>query len=155
MKSMKLETKKIVDAYKILDNAKYQKLSDEDKVKLWKISRKLSPIAKKFTEEAEDAQKKLLPSEDFQDKLQKALLYEKMLKEDSKEEKPLSNEDYLKIVGDFKKYNQLVDSALKELYNKEETLEIELLSPDAFGKLMASNDWTLKQVAQLEFICDE
>ena len=48
MKNVELRVEDITAAYVLLGEAKYQKLSDEDKVKVWKISRKLFPVAEKL-----------------------------------------------------------------------------------------------------------
>ena len=151
MKELKLKTGEIVNAYQVLDEAKYQKMSDDDKVRLWKISRKLSPIAQKYEEERADANRKLVPSDDFNPKLQKAVEYER-LKKEGKEELPMTDEEYTSTLKEFKEYEGLLKKALKDLEEKENEIEIEPLSEEAFGKLMASNDWTLRQVDLLEFI---
>lgn len=152
MKSMKLKTKEIVDAFKILDQAKYQKLSDEDKVRVWKITRKLGPIAGKFNEEKEDAEKKLIPYENFFDEVQKALKYQGLVEKGVKDNLPLTEEQHKKITQDWNNYQLLVIKATKELNDKEEDIEFEPITEDAFGCLMNSNDWTFGQAGVLEFI---
>ena len=155
MKKLKLKTALINDAYKVLDTAKYSNLTDQDKVKLWKIFRKLHPIATKLEEEKQDASKRLAPNEDLLARLQKCVQYEKLM--DEKADKslfPMTDEDYIKTVKEYRDYKKLLESALSELEDKEEELEIEVLSEDAFGKLISSNDWTLKQVDSLEFLIE-
>lgn len=153
MKSINVKTADIVAAYRVLDGAKYQKLGDEDKVRLWKISRKLSPVAQKYQENVEDAKRRLLPSEDFPEKLVKAQEYEK-LKEQGIKELPMTAEEYVETVKMFHSYTSLLEKALKEYTEEPVTLEIEPLSESAFGRLMASNDWTLSQVDLLALIME-
>lgn len=153
MKSISLETIKVVEACKILDNAKYQSMADDDKIKLWHISRKLEPIATKFKEDERDANIKLIPSDDYVPKMQKAILYQEMKKQ-GKEALPLSEEQYKSALEENIRFNALLAKALKELKKKEVTLEFEPLSEEAYGKLMASNDWTIQQVKTLDFIAD-
>ena len=44
---------------------------------------------------------------------------------------------------------------MKEFAEKEVKVEYELLDEDGFGKLMASNDWTLEQAAFIsDYICE-
>ena len=154
MKSLSLTTEKITKAFKVLDEARYQKLSDDDKVKVWKISRKLGPIALKYEEEALDAERKLMPSEDFPQKLQKVLAYEKALDEGKKDSLPMTREEHDAFAKEYFAYKDLLNKATAELKEKEATIEFEPLSENAFGKLMSSNDWTLKQVDLIEFIIE-
>ena len=151
MKSIELKTKEIAAAYGIINAAKYQKLSDDDKVKVWKISRKLSPIAEQYEKDIEDARQKLTPSEDFSQKLQKAIHYQN-LKEDDDKESLMSEEEYRKIVVEWNNYNSLLDKALKELAEKKIAIEVDAITEEAFGKLMSSNDWSFEQVGKLEFM---
>lgn len=152
MKELKLKLKEVTEAYGLLKDAKYQKLSDDDKVRVWKISRALKPLAVQLDEDAADARQKFMP-EGFSDRLTKALQYEK-LKAKGSEELPLSVEEYRAILIEYNEYKGLMDKALKESMEKEMTFETDLLSEEAFGKLMASNDWTLSQVESLEFIVE-
>lgn len=49
----------------------------------------------------------------------------------------------------FQNYNRLVADAVKEFADKEVEIEFEPLSEDAFGKLMASNEWTMEQTVEI------
>lgn len=146
-----MKTMEMVEAYKILSQAKYQKMSDDGKIKVWKITRQLRPIALQFEEEQNDAKEKLIPSEDFMQKLQKAQQYELSLK--NKDIIPnISKEEYEKFIQEFIKYNNIINDALKEISEKEVNLIFEKISEEEFGKLMASNDWSMDQVNKIEFI---
>ena len=79
MKNFKIETSKVVSAYNVLSTAKYGKLDDADKIKVWKIARALKPVATKFEEDNKDAAEKLKP-EGFDEKLQNAQEYERVVK---------------------------------------------------------------------------
>ena len=151
MKSVELRTEDIAAAYGILSVARYQKLADDDKVRVWKISRHLCPIAEKYAKDDEDARKKLLPSEDFPLKLQTALQYQN-IKEAGGDDLPMSEEEYKKTVEEWNSYNNLLNKAIKELADEKVSFEIDPITEDAFGKLMASNDWSFAQVGKLEFM---
>lgn len=153
MKSIELRTEDIVAVYGIISTARYQKLSDEDKVKVWKISRKLCPIAEKYKADIEDAKQKFMPSTSFPEELQVAVQYEN-LKEAGKENLPISEEEYKKTLAKWNSYNSIVNRALKELADQKVEIEMEPVTEDAFGKLMASNDWSFEQVNKLEFILE-
>ena len=154
MKSLKLKTIEIVKASKLLDEAKYQAMSDEDKVKLWKISRKLKPIADKYTEEKKDAELKLIPSENFHEEMHKGAAYEKFVQSKKEGEPPISKEEYQQIMQKYLDYQVLVNKALKELLNKEEEIEFEPFSEDAWGKLMSSNDWKIAELEPIAFLIE-
>ena len=150
MKSIKLSTKKIAEAYQTIEGAKYQKMGDEDKIRLWKILRKLKPLATGFIEAVKDAQKMLLPTEDFQERLQQAIRHERALKGCG--EAVMSDDEYLRVLEEYNGYRKLVEKAVRDLEDREEELELETISEEAFGKLMASNDWTFSQADGLDFI---
>jgi hypothetical protein len=156
MTQKKMKTEDVLKAYNVLSTAKYGKLDDADKIKVWKIARSLKPVAEKFREDSEDAQQKMKPNDDFDEQLMKAQEYEREIrKPDCDASKlPMGAAQYQEFVDEFKAYQKLVNDTIKDFAEKEVTVEFEPISEDAFGKLMASNDWTLEQVATLgEIIC--
>jgi hypothetical protein len=152
-----MTTEKVLAAWRTLNNAKYSKLDDADKVKVWKATRALRPIAEKFDEDLKDAAKKLKPSEDFDERLAKAQKYEVMIKQPDldAEQLPMGAAEYAKFIDEFNAYNKLVDKAMKEYAEKKVEIEVEPLSEESFTKLMASNDWTMAQVVSLDDILVE
>ena len=154
MKKVKIKTEKALEVYNILKGASYQKLSDEDKVKVWKAYRALHPVATKFEDDSKDAAEKLKP-EGLDETLEKAKDYEqKKRKGDS--DLPMTEEEYLAFInGDWAKFNELLAEAVKEFADAEVEVEFETLSEEGFAKLMASNDWRMEQVRIVsEFITD-
>ena len=157
MKEM-IKTKEILAAYNVLNAAKYGSLDDADKIKVWKIARALKPIAKKFEEDSEDAAKKLKPEMEggFDEKLMKAQEYEKMVRDPKADMKnlPMGAAEYDAFIAEFKKYQKLVDDAIKDFAEKDVEVEFEAIEEEAFGKLMASNEWTIERAVTLsEIIC--
>ena len=148
MEKQTIKTEKVLSAYRVLSTAKYSKMSDEDKIKVWKIARTLKPVADKFDDDSKDAAEKFKPSEDFDEKLQKAQDYERTIRNTEKDSEERAAE-YGKFVGEFNAYQKLVNDAVKEFANKEVEVEFEKLSEDAFGKLMASNEWTMEQTMEI------
>jgi len=136
-----ITTEKVLRAYKILSTAKYSKLADGDKVKVWKIARKMEPFATKFDNDTKDAAEKLKPYEAFSDDLVKAQEYERVKGVGC----DMTAEEYQKFIVAFKSYNELVGKAIKEFADKEVELEFDELSEDAFGKLLCSNDWSYEE----------
>ena len=152
MKKLTLTTEKVLAAFNVLSSAKYSKLDDVDKIKVWKITRKLKPVAEKFDEDSKDAAEKMKPSEDFDERLAKAQEYERTIKQaDFDASKlPMGAAEYGKFIEEFKAYQKLVNDTIRDFAKKEVEVEIETLSEDAFGKLMASNDWNMAQVVALD-----
>ena len=148
MKKVKITTDVILSVYSILKGASYQKMSDDDKIKLWKIARALKPVATQFEEDNKDAAEKLKP-EGFDERLQNAQEYERVTKDPKADTSALKMgaAEYNDFInGEWKKFNQLLAQAVDDFAKKEVTLEFEPLSEDAFSKLMASNDWKVDQV---------
>lgn len=151
-----MKTEDVLKAYNVLSTAKYGKLADEDKIKVWRIARALKPVAEKFREDSEDAQQKMKPNDDFDEHLMKGQEYEREIrKPDCDPTKlPIGAAQYQEFLDEFKAYQKLVNDTIKDLAEKEVEVSFEPISEDAFGKLMASNDWTLEQVATLgDIIC--
>ena len=154
----KIKTSEILAAYNVLNSAKYGSMEDADKIKVWKITRALKPIATKFDEDSKDAAEKMKPKDkDFDETLQKAQEYERIIRDPKADTKklPMGAAEYDAFIEKFKEYNKLVGKAVEDFANKEVKVEFEPLNDDAFGKLMASNEWTMGQaVALSEIICD-
>lgn len=137
----------VKNLYNILKGAKYSKLDDSDKIKVWKITRVLKPITEQLDEDIKDATTSLVPYENFFVDYQKAQAYEK-----NKENSKMSDEEYKAFIVEFIKYNKLINDTIKDLSEKEIEVSFDPLDEQGFSKLMASNDWTLEQVMQLETI---
>ena len=137
----------VKNLYNILKGAKYSKLDDSDKIKVWKITRVLKPITEQLDEDIKDATTSLVPYENFFADYQKAQAYEK-----NRENSNMSDEEYKAFIVEFIKYNKLINDTIKDLSEKEVEVSFDSLDEQGFSKLMASNDWTLEQVMQLETI---
>lgn len=152
-----IKTEKVLAAFRVLSTAKYAKMSDEDKIKVWKIARKMKPVAERFEDDSKDAAEKMKPFEDFDEKLSKAQDYERKMKDENLDAStlPMGAAEYSEFVGEFQKYNILVNKAVREFAEKEVELEFDALSEEAFGKLMASNEWTMEQVMTISELITE
>lgn len=146
----KVKTEQVLGAFNVLNTAKYAKMDDADKIKVWKIARALKPIATKFDEDSKDAAEKLKP-EGFDENLRKAQEYERVTKDKEADASKLEMgaAEYGEFIKKLKEMNKLVADALKEFANKEVDIDFEPISEDAFTKLMASNDWTMEQAVMI------
>ena len=157
MKKLTMTTETVLAAFNVLSSAKYSKLDDVDKIKVWKITRKLKPVAEKFEEDSKDAADKMKPSDDFDERLVKAQEYARTVKQTDFDAQnlPMGAAEYSKFIEEFKAYQKLVNDTISDFAKKEVEVEIETISEDAFGKLMASNDWNMAQVVALDGIVTE
>lgn len=146
----KMKTEQVLNAYGLLGQAKIANLSDDDKIKVWKIARAMKPTVSKFEDARQDAVKKFIP-EEMEERLQKAQKYEKDKKAGRKTE--ISEEVYHQTLDDIKKGEELVGKALEDILKKEAELNFELITDDSFALLIAENGWSISKAMTLEFIC--
>lgn len=145
-----IKTEKVLSAFRVLNTAKYTKMTDEDKIKVWKIARALKPIADKFEDDSKDAAEKFKPTEDFAERLQKAQEFERKRNAgEDMTDAPMGAAEYGEFIKEFQKYNKTVADAVKEFADKEVEVEFDVLTEEAFGKLMASNEWEVSQVIEI------
>jgi hypothetical protein len=149
-----IKTEKVLALWRVLGQAKYTKMEDADKIKVWKIGRVLKPIAEKFEDESKDAAEKLKPMENFDELLQNAQEFERVTKTPKADasELKMGAAEYGAFLKELQNYNKLVSEAVKGFADKEVEVEFEPISEEAFGKLMNSNDWTFNQVVDIELI---
>ena len=141
-----VKTSEILGVYNILNAAKYGKMDDADKIKVWKICRKLKPIAVKFEDDNKDAAEKFKADiKDFDKNLQKAQEYERLTQEHKPTIDVMTKPEYDAFIKEFKNYQDLMNKAIKEFAEKEVEVDFDAISEDAFGKLLASNDWNVAQ----------
>lgn len=148
-----IKTQDALAVYNIMMDAHYSKLENQDKVLVWKITRKLAPIAKKFEEDRQDAICKFRPGDDFQERMQKARQYEADMKDGVVSSSMKA--EYEKFIKEYQDYNELVNNAIQEFADKEVTLEFQPLSEEAFARLLESNEWTIGQMTVVgDFVCE-
>lgn len=148
-----IKTEKALAAFRVLNTSKYTKMTDEDKIKVWKIARALKPVAEKFEDDSKDAAEKFKPTEDFAERLQKAQEFERMRNAgEDMTDASMGAAEYDEFIKEFQKYNKTVADAVKEFADKEVELEFDVLTEEAFGKLMASNEWDMSQVMAISEI---
>lgn len=151
-----IKTNAVLTAYNIINTAKYAKMEDSDKIKVWKICRALKPVATRFEEDSKDAAEKLKPTEDFSKRLEKAQEYERLRKEGKPATDVMTTSEYNAFVKEFNTYNDNVTEAVREFADKETEFDFEPLSEEAFGKLMASNEWTVEQAMLVgDLVCEQ
>lgn len=155
--TQKIKTEKVLAAYQVLSQAKYGKLSDEEKIKVWKIARAMKPVADGLNETIEDANEKFKP-EGYDEELQKFNTVKSMVRDANADmtTAPMgpaeADQWYINV---FTPYQKLVNDAVSEFSKKDVEVSFDKLSEEVFGKLLASNEWTMGQVVMLgELICE-
>lgn len=139
----------VMEAFNILNTANYKQLDDADKIRLWKIARVMKPIAKQLEENSRDAAEHLKP-EGFDMELEKAKEFEAKVQKGDTEKLPMTEDEHLKFIREvFQPFNDMVQKAVQDEVEKEVEIDFEPLTEEAFGKLMASNDWKIQQVMVL------
>ena len=141
-----MKTIDIVKAYRIINDAKLTKMEDADKFKVIKATRQLKPVAASFDEFVKEAQERLKP-EGWDDMQKKARQWQ----EDG-DKSALTAEERREINRYFMDYNAKVEECVKEEAEKEPELTYERLSEEAFGQFIASNDYDVRTIIELENI---
>lgn len=138
-----MKTRKIAEAYNVLVNAKISKCEDSEKVAVWKVCHAIKKVAEDYQDACKDATSKLNDIEDYESKMQEAIEYENKKGENCN----MKADEYKAFVVEYDRVRKLVDSAVKEIGDADTTLDVEGISEDAFGRLLASNpDWDMKQI---------
>lgn len=130
----KKTTDSIVSVYRLINNAKISQMDTEEKFAFIKAVRQLKKVGANFDELLNDAQERL-KNEDTAAILTKIQSGEELSAEEN---------------AAFNKYNQDVTSCLQDELDKEINLDFEPLSEGAFGRFIASNDFSVNQILLIE-----
>ena len=143
---MKASVKKIVEAYKLLGEAKVSKLEESEIIKIIKARKAMRPIAEDFEAFLKDAQEKLKPEcwDDVQKKVQQW--------QEEGENTTLTDVEKRGINTVVVEYQASINKAINEELEREIEIEIEKLKDGSDVKLMSANDWTPNQLDALDVI---
>lgn len=142
-----IKTVEIVRLFDTLNKAGYSRLSDNDRIKVWKTMRTMKPVVMKYDEDKKAASNDLMPQGDFILRYQKAQDYEKA---EDKSTAKMTQEEYADFIKEFTSFANLVNKAIKELGNITAEIDVYPLDEEGFSRLMASNDWTMEQVLLID-----
>lgn len=141
-----MKVKNIIEAYKLLGNAKVSNLEDSDKGKILKARKAMRPIADEFEAFLKDAQEMFKP-EGWEETQKKLAQWQQ-----EGEKTTLSEEERIAINKALIGYQSAIDKAVKTELDKEVEIEIEKLSEGSDIKLMSGNDWTPNQLDLIEML---
>lgn len=146
--SKKVKTKEVLVAWQVLGQAKYDKLDSDQKVHVFHIGQQLKPIATAFSDYSADAAEKMQPSADFQERWDKAKVYETMTanpKADM-EQLPMGPAEYKEfMVKEYFPFDRLWKKAIKDEGDKEVELKFEPISEEVLFALADANKWNVDQ----------
>lgn len=138
-----MKTKQVVEAYNVLGGAKLTKMEDKDKFTVIKAMRQMKPVATGYEDFVKDAQEKL-KDEHFDDMRGKAQKWQ-----EEGDKTALTVDERIEVNAYFAAYNKRVNDCLKEEREKEVELGYGRLDEEAFGKLVASNDFDVNTILLL------
>ncbi|MEE0968271.1 MAG: hypothetical protein U0M06_02720 [Clostridia bacterium] len=141
-----MKVKSIVEAYKLLGNAKTTNLDDADKGKILKARKAMRPIADEFEAFLKDAQEMFKP-EGWEETQKKLAQWQQ-----EGEKTTLSEEERIAINKALIGYQSAIDKAVKAELDKDVEIEIEKLSEGADIKLISGNDWTPNQLDLIDMM---
>jgi hypothetical protein len=153
--SKKVKTKEVLVAWQVLGQAKYDKLDNDQKVHVFHIGQQLKPIATAFSDYSADAAEKMQPSADFQERWDKAKVYETMTanpKADM-EQLPMGPAEYKEfMVKEYFPFDRLWKKAIKDEGDKEVELKFDPISEEVLFALADANKWNVDQTTAVAAI---
>lgn len=141
-----MKIKEIVNAYKVLGDAKVTKLEESEVIKIVKARKAMRTIAEDYEAFLKDVQEKFKPEnwDTIQSKIQQW--------QREGENTTLTEQERIEINKVVIEYTRKVDSAVKEELEKEVSIDIDKLKEDSLTKLLIENDWELKKLEELEVL---
>lgn len=143
---MKATIKQVVEAYKVLGEAKVTKLEESEVIKVVKARKAMRPIADEYEAFLKDCQDKFKPEN--WDKIQGNL--QKWQQEGEKT--TLTEEERIEVNKAIIGYQVKIDKAVKDELEKEVEVNIEVLKEDSATKLLVENGWELKKLDEIEIL---
>ena len=138
---MEVSVKDIRDVYVLLNGAKLTKMGAKAQVKLVKIVRRMKGVVAPYEEYVKDAAEKLKGDNHAE---MEALFNE------WKEKGTLDKDNQDKMKAYWKEFNQKLDESLQDEFEKQHEVEFEKLTEDEFEQLIASNEFTVNQIIEIE-----
>lgn len=147
-----MKAKRILSVYGLLLRAKFGKVTDETKTKIFYIMRALKPHAVELDDSSKQLSEMLRP-EGYDENVARWNEMREKLNLGVNEELPMTKQEFVEFTYRvMKPYNKKVDDALKQLTEKEVELEFESLTTEEQLQLINSNDWDGSAVDLLDEI---
>lgn len=143
---MKATIKQVVEAYKLLGEAKVTKLEDGEVVKVVKARKAMRPIADEYESFLKDVQEKF-KSENWDDVQKKVQQWQQ-----EGEKTTLTEAERIEVNKALVDYSKKVDSAIKDELAKEVELNVEKLKEDSATKMLVENSWEVGKLDLIEIL---
>lgn len=143
---MKTKVKNIVEAYKVLGEAKVTKLEESEVIKVVKARKAMRPIADDFEAFLKDVQEKFKP-ENWESIQEKVAQWQK-----EGENTTLTEEERIEINKALASYQNSINKAVNDELEREVEIEIESLKEESAIKLLTENGWELKKLEEIEVV---
>ena len=143
---MKAKIKQVIEAYKVLGEAKVTKLEESEVIKVVKARKAMRPIADEFEAFLKDCQDKFKPEEwdEIQKKIQQW--------QQEGEKTTLTDSEKIEINKALIDYQNKIEKAVKDELSKEIELNIDKLNDGSDTKLLVENSWELNKLNDIEII---
>ena len=147
-----MKIKECIEAAALLKTAKVTKMEDADKLTVVKAMRALKQVASEYESLYNDMQEKL-KGEYHTEMMNRAKLFNEHYAQTPYNELSAGvRKEREELNAYFMDYNSRLAAAMKEEEEKEVSPEYNRLTEDAFGKLIASNDFSVEQILNLETV---
>lgn len=143
---MKTKVKNIVEAYKVLGEAKVTKLEESEVIKVVKARKAMRPVADDFEAFLKDVQEKFKP-ENWESIQEKVAQWQK-----EGENTTLTEEERIEINKTLASYQNSINKAVNDELEREVEIEIESLKEESAIKLLTENGWELKKLDEIAVI---
>lgn len=143
---MKAKIKQVIEAYKLLGEAKVTKLEESEVIKVVKARKAMRPIADEFEAFLKDCQDKFKPEnwDELQKKVQQW--------QQEGEKTTLTEAERIEINKAIIDYQSKINTAINEELNREIEINIEKLKDGSDTKLLVENSWELKKLDEIEIM---
>lgn len=145
-----MKTSDCIQAATLLRTAKLTKMEDKEKLTVIKAVRALDKVAKEYEALVKEVKEKL-KDERFKEMSRRGEDFNSSHSEGqtltTKEQQEVKE-----LNAYFADYNRRLDEVLKADYEREVTVEYERLKEDAFWRLVASNDFTVQEIINIEAV---
>lgn len=145
-----MKTSDCIQAATSLRMAKVTKMEDKEKMTVIKAMRALDKVAKEYEELVKEVKEKL-KDERFDNMSRRGEEFNASHRE-GQDLTAGEQQEVKELNAYFADYNKRLDEMLKKEYEREVTVEYERLAEDSFGRLVASNDFTVQEIINIEAV---
>lgn len=143
---MEIKIKNIVEAYKLLGEAKVTELEEQEVLKIIKARKVMRPIVEEIESFLKDCQEKFKPEnwDGLQSKIHQW--------QQEGDKTTLSEEERIEINKTIIEYQIKINNAIKEEESRIVEINIEKLSEDSIIKLLKHNDWQISKLDDISIL---